>query len=120
MNMIISQGAEDGIQTDTVRNAAKGQLDYMLGSTGRSFVCGFGNNPPQQPHHRGASCPDIPEPCGSDALNNPGPNPHVLYGALVGGPDANDNYNDDRNDYVQNEVALDYNCGFQGLLAAFV
>jgi len=26
-------------------------------------------------------------------------------------------YNDDRGDYVENEVATDYNAGFQGLVA---
>ena len=33
---------------------AKGQLDYMLGDNnyGRSYVVGFGNNPPERPHHR--------------------------------------------------------------------
>jgi len=37
---------------------------------------------------------------------------------LVGGPGINDDYVDDRNDYVKNEVATDYNAGFQGALAA--
>jgi endoglucanase len=36
---------------------------------------------------------------------------------LVGGPDSNDNYNDDRTNYVSNEVATDYNAGFQGAVA---
>merc|ERR1711899_466161 len=40
-------------------------------------------------------------------------NPHVLKGALVGGPDQSDNYNDDRTNFVSNEVATDYNAGFQ-------
>ena len=35
-------------------------------------------------------------------------------GALVGGPDNKDEYKDDRNDYEQSEVALDYNACFQG------
>ncbi|CAG2243608.1 E3.2.1.4 [Mytilus edulis] len=41
------------------------------------------------------------------------PNPHILYGALVGGPGQNDEYDDVRTDYVRNEVALDYNAGFK-------
>ena len=41
----------------------------------------------------------------------------VLNGALVGGPDHNDNYNDDRGNFVSNEVATDYNAGFQSALA---
>lgn len=41
----------------------------------------------------------------------------MLHGALVGGPDQNDNYVDDREDYVANEVTLDYNAGFQGAVS---
>lgn len=33
---------------------AKQQIDYALGSTGRSYVVGFGVNPPLKCHHRGA------------------------------------------------------------------
>ena len=35
----------------------------------------------------------------------------------MGGPDKNDNYEDDREDYVGNEVTLDYNAGFQSAVA---
>jgi hypothetical protein len=39
----------------------------------------------------------------------------------VGGPSAPDDYyNDVRNDYVMNEVAMDYNAGFTGSLAGLV
>ena len=31
---------------------AQKQLNYLLGDTGRSFVVGFGRNPPKEPHHR--------------------------------------------------------------------
>jgi len=33
------------------RTFAKSQVDYALGSTGRSFVVGFGINPPTHVHH---------------------------------------------------------------------
>lgn len=60
----------------------------------------------------------MPAPCDFNVgMNNPGPNPHVLYGALVGGPDGADAYNDQRNNFIQNEVAVDYNGGFHGALA---
>lgn len=49
----------------------------------------------------------------------PGPNPN-LYGALVGGPNGQDQYTDDRKDYVSNEVACDYNAGFQSAVAGTV
>jgi hypothetical protein len=44
----------------------------------------------------------------------------VLTGALVGGPDKNDVYSDKRDDYVHNEVACDYNAGFQSSLAGLL
>ncbi|KAG7177455.1 Endoglucanase E-4-like 11 [Homarus americanus] len=65
------------------------------------------------------SCPNPPADCGG-AFENPGPNPHVLYGALVGGPAQNGDYKDDRKDFTHNEVACDYNAGFTGALAALI
>ncbi|KAK9812548.1 hypothetical protein WJX73_008007 [Symbiochloris irregularis] len=53
---------------------ALSQLRYMLGDGPRSFVVG------------------------------PLPNPHVLTGALVGGPTFEDQYSDSREDYVTSEV----------------
>jgi len=50
--------------------------------------------------------------------SNSGPNPQTLTGALVGGPDKSDMYTDKRDDYVHNEVAMDYNAGFQTAVAA--
>lgn len=41
----------------------------------------------------------------------------MLYGALVSGPDENDNYKDLRQEYIYNEVTLDYNAGFQSAVA---
>jgi len=111
------QAANAGITPTVYRDFAKTQIDYMLGNSGRSFVCGFGQNPPTQPHHASSSCRDRPAPCDWSDFSKSGPNSQVLNGALVGGPDANDNYVDDRADYVMNEVTLDYNAGFQGAVA---
>lgn len=91
---------------------AKQQADYALGSSGRSYVCGFGKNSPVNPHHRSAHAG-----WENNVSGEPKTNRHVLYGALVGGPDSSDGYKDDRNDYVSNEVACDYNAGFTGLCA---
>lgn len=87
------------------------QVDYALGSTGRSFVAGFGVNPPEHPHHRTAQA------SWADNMNEPNYHRHTLYGALVGGPDYSDNYTDTVSDYQKNEVACDYNAGFTGALA---
>lgn len=66
---------------------ARSQAKYVLGSdgVGRSFVVGFGDNPPVQAHHRAASCPEAPATCTFDNFNLNAANPHILYGALVGG-----------------------------------
>ncbi|BFZ22607.1 hypothetical protein BsWGS_25646 [Bradybaena similaris] len=115
--------AEAGINTAQYRKWAVEQINYILGDNKHnggcfSFEIGHGKRYPQQPHHRGASCPNMPAACGQAQLNANGPSPQILYGALVGGPDRNDNYEDKRTDYIQNEVAIDYNSGFQGALAA--
>jgi hypothetical protein len=105
---------------------ARKQLDYALGfGSLRSYVVGFGNNPPTRPHHAASSCPDLPAECGQEALRADRPNPQILYGALVAGPagvrknksNPDDTYNDKRTDYVTNEVANDYNAGFTTALA---
>lgn len=115
---ICLQAADSGINALKYRMFAKEQIHYILGSTGRSFVCGFGDIRPEKPHHRGSSCPDRPDICDwNSGMNNPGANYQILYGALVGGPDAQDHYVDDRNDFIHNEVATDYNGGFQSALA---
>lgn len=95
---------------------AKSQIDYLLGNNSNrfSYEIGFGTNYPTQPHHATAQG----RWSGNNDVNHPDPNRHILYGALVGGPkDTNDTYTDARNDYIGNEVALDYNAGFVGALA---
>lgn len=98
---------------------AREQLNYMLGDSGRSYVVGFGMHPPQRPHHASSSCP-LYGKCDWSNFNSPKRNPITLYGALVGGPDQNDLYKDERDEYVQNEVTCDYNAGFQSALAGLI
>ncbi len=97
---------------------AQGTVDYILGSNPRnsSYLVGYGANAPLQPHHRAASG------VGWDGFRNGQPNAHILYGALVGGPTAADDfaYQDRRDDYVANEVAIDYNAGLSGAFARSV
>jgi len=114
--------AESGIQTDELRKWGVEQINFLLGDNKHdggcySYQIGYGSKFPMQPHHRGASCPDAPAPCSDAQLHASGDSPQILQGALVGGPDASGNYKDDRGDYVHNEVATDYNSGFQGALA---
>nr|AGP76413.1 endo-beta-1,4-glucanase 2 [Microtermes pallidus] len=118
--LVILQAADLGLSADTYRQFAAKQIDYALGDGGRSKVVGFGNNPPTHPHHASSSCPPAPAVCDWSTSSSPGPNVHVLSGALVGGPDENDSYADDRSDYIQNEVATDYNAGFQSAISVLV
>lgn len=110
------------IYSDTVKDYngryhdfAVRQINYMLGDNPnqRSYVVGFGNNSPVNAHHRGASG------VYDGNVNAPYNNRHILYGALVGGPQSlsDNDYQDVRTNYICNEVALDYNAGFQGAVA---
>lgn len=105
--------------TDATRKAryhdfAVRQINYALGENPRnsSYMVGFGANPPRNPHHRAA------HGSWSNNIAEPTQSRHILYGALVGGPpDPNDAYTDNRQDFVMNEVATDYNAAFTGALA---
>jgi len=115
---ICMRAASLGVNSDKYLGFVRQQIHYILGSTGRSFIVGYGVNPPTHCHHRGASCRGPNDCCDP---NCPDSNPNVLVGALVGGPmEANDYYQDRRDDYVMNEVALDYNSGFQMALAGLL
>ncbi|NJN59282.1 MAG: hypothetical protein HC879_18175 [Leptolyngbyaceae cyanobacterium SL_5_9] len=108
---IYSDRVED--EGDRYSNFAESQVDYILGVNPNdiSYLVGFGENYPQNPHHRGAS--------GTSTVDDSAKNRHVLYGALVGGPSNlnNASYVDSRTDYHTNEVALDYNAALTGALA---
>ncbi|MDT0347072.1 glycoside hydrolase family 9 protein [Streptomyces litchfieldiae] len=104
----------DAARAARYREFGEGQINYALGGNprGSSYVIGFGENPPRNPHHRTA------HGSWTDQITAPAETRHTLYGALVGGPgSANDQYTDSRQDYVANEVATDYNAGFSGALA---
>ncbi|XP_050549210.1 endoglucanase A-like [Daktulosphaira vitifoliae] len=111
------QASNYGIGSLNYIEFAKQQIHYMLGHSGRSYVIGFGKDYPTQPYHAASSCPDRPAPCDWNAYRSTKPNPQILYGALVSGPDENDNYKDMREEYIYNEVTLDYNAGFQSAVA---
>jgi hypothetical protein len=99
---------------DLYFNWAKSQIDFALGSNeqNRSYVCGFGVNPPTKPHHRAMHGPWL-----DDNGRTPAKSRHILFGALVGGPSQDGSYVDDRLDATRNEVAVDYNAGFSSAVA---
>lgn len=88
------------------------QINYVLGENpdNFSYVCGYGENSPKNPHHRTAHA------SWKNAEAYPEISRHTLYGALVGGPNEDGSYEDNRGNYINNEVATDYNAGFTALL----
>ncbi|KAL5698341.1 cellulase [Ranunculus cassubicifolius] len=107
-------------------NFAKCQMDYILGKNpkGRSYMVGFGNNPPTKPHHRGSSVPVMSSNaevnCGMSFVNyyeKSTPNPNELTGAILGGPDRYDNFFDDRKMSSMTEPCTYINSLAVGVLA---
>ncbi|MBN2736936.1 MAG: glycoside hydrolase family 9 protein [Spirochaetales bacterium] len=92
---------------------SKNQMSYIMGDNpmGRSYIVGYGDDYARHPHHRAAH--------GSTTNNllDPPEHRHILWGALVGGPDSSDKHVDATDDYIYNEVAIDYNAGLVGALA---
>lgn len=97
---------------------SKSQVDYILGSNplNMSYLVGFGPKFPTRVHHRGASIVSYKENKGfigctqgyDTWYGSTNPNPNVVVGALVGGPNHNDEFNDKRGNYMQTE-ACTYN-----------
>ncbi len=112
--LVYADTVADSSKQQRYRDFALRQLHYVLGDNPRrsSYVIGFGNNPPQHPHHRTSHGSWL------DSQTTPAQHRHTLYGALVGGPGADDSYVDEIGNYVTNEVATDYNASFTGVLAA--
>ncbi|KAK9926418.1 hypothetical protein M0R45_023650 [Rubus argutus] len=116
------------VTAETLIAQAKKQVDYILGDNPAkmSYMVGFGEKYPQHVHHRGSSLPSLHEhpdriSCndGFQYFHSGSPNPNVLVGAIVGGPDSKDNFADDRNNYQQSEPATYINAPFVGALAFF-
>ncbi|GAB4825963.1 hypothetical protein Ancab_008831 [Ancistrocladus abbreviatus] len=107
---------------------AKSQVDYILGNNPlqMSYMVGYGSKYPQYIHHRGSSIPSIDQhpqhiDCleGTTYFSSSSPNPNVLVGAVVGGPDINDHYDDSRADFAHSEPTTYINAPLVGLLAFF-
>ena len=90
---------------------AKSQMEYLMGDNpiNTCYFVGYCENSAKYPHHRAAS--------GLTKAEDTGEHKHVLYGALVGGPDGDDNHIDVTADYIYNEVTIDYNAAFVGAAA---
>ncbi|KAI9081553.1 hypothetical protein K1719_036439 [Acacia pycnantha] len=107
---------------------ARGQVDYILGKNplNMSYMVGYGPKYPQRIHHRASSLPSLqnqPEhiSCkgGSPYYETQNPNPNLLVGAVVGGPDFTDSYSDSRPDFPHSEPTTYINAPLVGALAYF-
>ncbi|GAB4829939.1 hypothetical protein Ancab_019585 [Ancistrocladus abbreviatus] len=114
------------ITAKKLRTIAKKQVDYILGSNPMkmSYMVGYGPRFPLRIHHRGSSLPSVaahPQKIqcssGFSVMKSAAPNPNLLVGALVGGPDENDRFPDERSDYEQSEPATYMNAPLVGALA---
>ncbi|KAF9597247.1 hypothetical protein IFM89_016388 [Coptis chinensis] len=130
----LKAGGVDGVQcgsahfsTSQIRAFAKAQVDYILGNNPlkMSYMVGFGNKYPMQLHHRASSIPSIgTHPAkvgcndGQSWYNTGSNNPNTHTGAIVGGPNSNDQFNDARTDYSHLEPTTYMNAAMVSSLAA--
>ncbi|CAD7060848.1 unnamed protein product [Tilletia caries] len=113
---LVYSGFATGNKASTYLSFAHSQIDYVLGKNPMNAVYMVGQSPnsAENPHSALASG-------GTDIGNIDNNHPveaHVLYGALVGGPDHKDRYHDMRSDYTQTELALDLQAGLVFLAAS--
>ncbi|TYK65145.1 glycoside hydrolase family 9 protein [Colwellia echini] len=109
----LNQADPTNSRVQAYKDFAIGQMEYIMGDNpkGIPYQIGMAANGPKNPHHRTA------HGSWSDSSAVPVQSRHLLVGALVGGPGSGDAYEDDRDDYIANEVATDYNAGFTSALA---
>ena len=103
-------------------------MDYILGDNplGMSYMVGYGGRYPQRIHHRGSSLPSVSAhpahiacKAGSRYFLSPNPNPNLLVGAVVGGPNSSDYFPDSRPYFQESEPTTYINAPLVGLLAFF-
>lgn len=106
----------DDSKYSTYKKLYETQINYCLGDNpdNRAYAVGYDDTAPLNPHHRTAH--------GSwkNSTFDPDQSRHILYGALVGGPEQSGSYVDDRNNYINNEVATDYNAAYTALLCKMI
>ncbi|KAL3735527.1 hypothetical protein ACJRO7_024621 [Eucalyptus globulus] len=107
-----------------LQSFSSSQIDYILGDNPMkmSYMVGFGGQYPLQVHHRSASIPWDGQKylCseGDRWLHSKDPNPNVLLGAMVGGPDKFDHLIDERDKPWFTEPSIASNAGLVAALIA--
>ncbi|KAG6429543.1 hypothetical protein SASPL_107595 [Salvia splendens] len=103
-------------------------VGYILGSNplSMSYMVGYGSKFPRRIHHRASSLPSVAQHPDHIACKDGTPyfmsadaNPNELTGAVVGGPNVDDSFADDRVDSTKSEPATYINAPLLGLLAYF-
>ncbi|XP_068305421.1 endoglucanase 6-like [Pyrus communis] len=121
------QCASGNVAPNELLSFAQSQVDYILGDNPRatSYMVGYGNNYPQQVHHRASSIVSYKKDSSfvscrggyATWFSRKASDPNLLTGAIVGGPDAYDNFADQRDNYEQTEPATYNNAPLLGILA---
>ncbi|KAI5330452.1 hypothetical protein L3X38_029850 [Prunus dulcis] len=114
-----------GFSLDMLRNFSTSQVNYILGDNPMkmSYMVGFGDKFPSQVHHRSASIPWDGQyySCkdGEDRWQySKDPNPNLLLGAMVAGPDQFDKFIDQRDKQEFTEPSISSNAGLVAALIA--
>ncbi|KAI3731558.1 hypothetical protein L1987_62747 [Smallanthus sonchifolius] len=111
-----------------LKSLARRQVNYILGDNPMrmSYMVGYGPCYPQRIHHRGSSLPSVRVhpahigcKAGSRYFFSPDPNPNVLVGAVVGGPNTTDAFPDSRPFFQETEPTTYINAPLVGLLGYF-
>ncbi|XP_077241109.1 endoglucanase 8-like [Tasmannia lanceolata] len=111
-----------------LKQLAKRQVDYILGDNPMkmSYMVGYGARYPLRIHHRASSLPSVGAhpahiacKAGTRYYLSPDPNPNLLVGAVVGGPNTTDNFPDSRPYFQESEPTTYINAPLVGLLAYF-
>ncbi|XP_052197591.1 endoglucanase 12 [Diospyros lotus] len=112
------------IPLQDLHSFATSQIDYILGKNpmNMSYVVGNGNKFPTHVHHRAASIPHDGKKYSCTGgwrwRDTRSSNPNTITGAMVGGPDRFDKFQDVRSNYSYTEPTLAGNAGLVAALAS--
>jgi hypothetical protein len=115
LSLIYAKNFPEDPRAQDIKDWAKSQSEYLLGKNplNKSFMMGFTDKYCLQPHHAAGHASIWGDP------DNPTENRHILWGALVSGPEnMNDEHVDKRGNYAGNEVTIDYNSAFLAAISA--
>nr|QCQ73712.1 endo-(1,4)-beta-D-glucanase [Litchi chinensis] len=127
-NKVVPCGGGRSASPALLKLLAKRQVNYILGDNPlrMSYMVGYGARYPQRIHHRASSLPSVQAhpahigcKAGSRFFLSPNPNPNLLAGAVVGGPNVTDAFPDSRPFFQESEPTTYINAPLVGLLAFF-